>query len=218
MPGKSVKAAVAVVLAAGALAGCGGSPKVGTAALVGDDRITTNELTRTVRDQEAQFKADPVAKNLLGNQQIRVPRFVPDDEYGVRGSLMMLINLRVVDEAAKQAGVDVTGGQVDSMVEALNRGGGAGSITLLNALPRERTRDFARFLVTQPAVMQRLGADLENPLSPATQQAGQRWTELLRHTAEDMDIEVNPRYGTYDPGKVEVGPITYRLSSPDSGI
>ena len=110
MPGKSVKAAVAVVLAAGALAGCGGSPKVGTAALVGDDRITTNELTRTVRDQEAQFKADPVAKNLLGNQQIRVPRFVPDDEYGVRGSLMMLINLRVVDEAAKQAGVDVTGG------------------------------------------------------------------------------------------------------------
>jgi hypothetical protein len=42
--------------------------------------------------------------------------------------------------------------------------------------------------------------------------------ELFRRTADGMEIEVNPRYGTYDPGTFEIDPAEQRLSRPDSGI
>ncbi|NKZ08565.1 hypothetical protein [Actinomadura latina] len=218
MPGKSVKAAVAVVLAAGALAGCGGSPKVGTAALVGDDRITNTELSQTVRDWRTQFRADPAANELRANPANPAPQLAGDSESDLQGALTLLINFQVADKVAKAAGVKVTGGEVDTAVQALNQQGGADSITLASGLPRAHTRDLARLVATQIAVMQRFGADLGNRLSPATQQAGRQWNELFKRTADGMRIEVNPRYGHYDPGKFEVGSITYRLSSPDSGI
>ncbi|MFA1545196.1 hypothetical protein [Actinomadura chokoriensis] len=218
MPGKSVKAAVAVVLAAGALAGCGGSPQVGAAALVGDDRITVTELSHTVRDWRTQFRADPAANELRANAGGAAPQYAADSESDLQGALTLLINFRVADKVADRAGVKVTGGQVDTAVQALNQQGGAEAVTLASGLPRAHTRDLARLVATQIAVMQRFGADVNNRLSPATQQAGRQWNELFQRTADGMHIEVNPRYGTYDPGKFEIGPITYRLSSPDSGI
>ncbi|SFN92639.1 hypothetical protein K8Z49_19530 [Actinomadura madurae] len=218
MPGKSVKAAVAAVVAAAALAGCGGSPKVGTAALVGDDRITVTTLSQTVRDWRTQFRADPAANELRANPANPAPQLAGDSESDLQGALTLLINFRVAREVAEQAGVEVTGGQVDGAVQALDRQGGAGAITLASGLPRAHTRDLARLVATQLAVMQRFGADMDNRLSPATQQAGRQWNELFQRTARAMDIEVNPRYGSYDPAKFEVAPVVYRLSSPDSGI
>ncbi|MEV4673395.1 MULTISPECIES: hypothetical protein [Actinomadura] len=218
MPGKSVKAAVAVALAAGALAGCGGSPKVGTAALVGDDRITVTELSQTVRDWRTQFRADPAANELRANPANPGQQLAGESESDLQGALTLLINFRVAGEVAERAGVKVTDGQVDTAVQALDGRGGAASITLASGLPRAHTRDLARLVATQAAVMQRFGADMGNQLSPATQQAGRRWNELFQQTANGMHVEVNPRYGTYDPGKFEIAPITYRLSSPDSGI
>ncbi|MEO3822419.1 hypothetical protein [Actinomadura sp. B10D3] len=218
MPGKSVKAAVAAVLAAVALAGCGGSPKVGTAALVGDDRITVTTLSQTVRDWRTQFRADPAANELRANPADPAPQLAGDSESDLQDSLTLLINFRVAREVAKQAGVEITGSQVDGAVKALNDQGGAGSITLASGLPRAHTRDLARLVATQLVVMQRFGADLDNRLSPATQQAGRQWNELFQRTARSMDIEVNPRYGRYDPAKFEIAPLAYRLSSPDSGI
>jgi hypothetical protein len=209
----TVGAAVAVT----ALAGCGGSPKVGTAALVGDDRITVTSLSQTVRDWRTQFRDDPRANEMRANPGGPAPGIAGDSDSDLRGALTLLINFRVADEAADRAGVTVTGAEIDRTLGVLNRRGGAGSITLASGLPRDQTRDLARFLSTQVAVMRQFGGDTTNPLSPATQQAAQRWEQLFRATADRMDIEVNPRYGTYDPGKVEVGPVQYRLSSPDSG-
>ncbi|GAA4291462.1 hypothetical protein GCM10023178_64480 [Actinomadura luteofluorescens] len=119
---------------------------------------------------------------------------------------------------ARRARVEVTGGQVDGALQALDRQGGAQSITLASGLPRAHARDLARLVATQLAVMQRYGADLNNRLNPATEQAGRQWNELFQRTAAGMHIQVNPRYGHYDPAKFEVAPIVYRLSSPDSGI
>jgi hypothetical protein len=218
VPGKSVKAAVAAVVAAATLAGCGGSPKVGTAALVGDDRITVTTLSQTVRDWRAQFRTDPAANELRANPAAPAQGLTGDSESDLQGALTLLINFKVAGKLARQAGVDVTGGQVDGTVEALNHQGGAESITLASGLPRSHTRDLARLVATQLAVMERFGADLDNRLNPATQQAGRQWNELFQRTAKGMHIEVNPRYGHYDPAKFEVAPVVYRLSSPDSGI
>ncbi|GAA4224900.1 SurA N-terminal domain-containing protein [Actinomadura meridiana] len=204
-------------VAATALAGCGGSPKVGTAALVDGDRITVTSLSQTVRDWRVQFRKDPRANDLRANPGNPAPQIAGDSDSDLRGALTLLINFDVADEVAHRAGVTVTGSEVDTALGVLNRRGGAESITLASGLPRDRTRDLARMFATQIAVMRKFGGDPADPLNPATQQAGQRWEELFRTTADRMNIEINPRYGTYDPDKVEVGPVRYRLSSPDSG-
>lgn len=216
--GRPVSAALAAALAAGALAGCGGSPKPGSAAVVDDDRITVTALNQTVRDWRAQFRADPAANELRASPANPAPQLAGDSESDLRGALTLLINFRVAEKVADKAGVTVTGAAVDGAVDTLNRGGGADSITLASGLPRAHTRDLARLIATQNAVMLRFGADPVNRLSPATQQAGRSWNELFRSTARAMDIEINPRYGAYDPGEFEVGPVQYRLSNPDSGI
>ncbi|TDC97389.1 SurA N-terminal domain-containing protein [Actinomadura sp. 7K507] len=214
---KSVQAAMAAVVAAGALAGCGGTQKPGTAALVGDDRITVTELSQTVRDWREQFRTDPAANQMRASPANPAPQLAGDSESDVRGALTLLINFRVAAEVAEDAGVEITRARVDDTIGALNQQGGAETVTLASGLPRDRTRGLARLVATQVAMMERFGADRTNPMSPATQQAGQKWNELFRRTADDMKVEVNPRYGTYDPGKFLVGPVDHRLSKPDSG-
>ncbi|NDU74653.1 hypothetical protein GWI34_18765 [Actinomadura sp. DSM 109109] len=217
MPGKSVKAAVAAVLAAAALAGCGGSPKVGTAAVVGGDRITVTTLSQTVRDWREQFRSDPAANELRANPAGPALQVAGDSESDLQGALTLLINFKVAERVARRAGVEITGGRVDGALEALDHEGGAQSITLASGLPRAHARDLARLVATQQAVMERFGADLGNRLNPATEQAGRQWNELFQRTAAGMHIEVNPRYGRYDPAKFEIAPVVHRLSSPDSG-
>ncbi|TYB46502.1 hypothetical protein [Actinomadura chibensis] len=223
MPGRSVSAravtaAAAAVLAAGALAGCGSTQKAGTAALVGGDRITVTKLDQTVRDWRREFRADPAANDLRSNSANPGAQLGGESDSDLRGALTLLINFRVARKVADKAGVTVTGGEVDAAVEGLNNKGGAESVTLASGLPRAYTRDLARLVATQFAVMQRFGASPGNLPTPQTQQAGQRWNELFRSTADGMDIEVSPRYGGYDPGEFAIGPVQYRLSTPDSGI
>ncbi|RKS72059.1 hypothetical protein BZB76_4872 [Actinomadura pelletieri DSM 43383] len=213
VPGKSAKVVAVALVAAGALTGCGGSPKVGAAAVVDDDRITVTTLSQTVRDWREQFRADPVANQLRANPGDPA-QLAGESDSDVRGALTLLINFRVAEEAAERAGVKVTGTQVDQAVGLLDADanrimgrpptvrGGAESITLASGLPRRYTRDLARLVATQIAV----------------RQAGMQWPGLFRGTASAMDIDVNPRYGNYDPREVGVGPVRYRLSSPDSGI
>lgn len=214
MPGRSVRVAVAAVVAAGALAGCGGSQKPGSAALVGDDRITVTKLSQTVRDWREQFRADPAANELRAGAGNPVRQLAGDSESDLRGALTMMINFRVGREVAERAGVKVTEAQVDAAVRLLDQEtnqklqrppgtpGGAVSTTLDSGLPRAYTRDLARLVATQILVTQ----------------AGRPFVELFPAAAHGLDIEVNPRYGTYDPAKLELGPVRSRLSSPDSGI
>ncbi|TDD67255.1 hypothetical protein [Actinomadura rubrisoli] len=214
-----MKAAVAVLVAAGALAGCGGSPRVGTAALVGDDRITVTTLSQTVRDWRGQFRSDAAANQMRSNSNDPSEQVgAGSGEADMRGALTLLINFRVAEKMAAQQGVPVPDGQTDQVVEGLNkRPGGAASFTLASGLPREKARDVARFIATRQLVLRRLGAD-GNPASPATAQAGQRWNALFRGTADRMHIKINPRYGTFDAVRGDVGPVGYRLSSPETGV
>lgn len=216
MPGKSVKVAAAALLAAGALAACDGAPpKVGAAAVVGGDRITVTSLSQTVRDWREQFKKDPVANQMRANPNDPAQQMGADSgESDVRGALTLLVSFRVAEKLARQQGVAVPDGQTDQVALLMDQRGGAGSITLASGLPRDKARDLARFLATQKLVMERLGTD-GGPQSP---QAGRRWNELFRTTADGMHIKINPRYGTFDPAKGAIGPVAYRLSSPESGV
>ncbi|RSN70670.1 MULTISPECIES: hypothetical protein [Actinomadura] len=225
MPGKSLRrvpaAALAAVLAAGALAGCDAAPKAGTAALVDGDRITVRTLGDTVETWWGQLRRDPAAGQIWarsgnGAAQAGEPGTAPAEpgEADMRGALNLLVSFRIADEAAERAGVTVSGGRTAEIVDLLGRGGAsAETITLANGLPRERTRDFARFMAVQDALMRHFGAD-GVPQSPANMQATQRFQALLVETAGAMDVEINPRYGSFDPQRVAIGPLSEELSTP----
>ncbi|MFD0685130.1 hypothetical protein [Actinomadura fibrosa] len=216
--GRPVRITAAALAAAGALAGCGGDRQVGTAALVGGDRITVTTLSQTVRDWRSQFAKDSVANQMRSNPNDPTGQIGADSgESDVRGALTLLVNFRVAARMARDQGVAVQESQTDAIVSLLDQRGGSGSFTLASGLPRERTRDVARFLATQQLVMRRFGAD-GNPQSPQTAQAGQNWNQLFRTTADRMHIKINPRYGTFDPARGDIGPVAYRLSSPETGV
>ncbi|MFD0901607.1 hypothetical protein [Actinomadura sediminis] len=228
MPGKSLRRAPAVALAAflaaGAIAGCDAAPKAGTAALVDGERITVRTLGDTVETWWGQLQSDPAAGQMWarsgnGAAQSGELGTAPAEpgEADMRGALNLLVSFRIADEAAERAGVTVSGGRTAEVVELLERrGAGAETITLASGLPRERTREFARFMAVQDALMRHFGAD-GAPQSPANMRATQRFQTLLVETATAMDVEINPRYGTFDPQRVAIGPVSNELSTPGTG-
>jgi hypothetical protein len=214
-----VKAAAAVV-AAGVLAGCGGGPvRAGAAALVGDDRITVAALDRAVRDWQREFRADAVANQMRADprdpdQQVAAETLSESD---MRGALDVMVKFRVADEVARRGGIRVSEGQVDQTVAALDRQGGARSVTLANGLPARYTRDLARYLTVQDQLATRLGADPANPQNPRNQQAVRGVVDAFVRTAGGMEIKINPRFGSFDARRIAIQPVRHRLSGTESG-
>ncbi|WP_067483403.1 hypothetical protein [Actinomadura hibisca] len=214
-----VKILATVAAAAAALTACGGAAQPGAAALIGDDRISVSSLNTAVTDWEKEFRADPVANQMRDGAG---PEQGDQSESDVRNALAALVNFRIADEAAKDAGVSVTGGQTDQVMSVLNQQGGAPSHTLASGLPKRYTQDFARYLATRELILRRLGAgdapaDAQ-PDAQATAQVRERWNTLLVRTATRMKIKINPRYGSFDPNQVEIAPVKYHLSNTESGI
>ncbi|MFC0036729.1 SurA N-terminal domain-containing protein [Actinomadura rayongensis] len=207
-----VKSAGAVVLAAGTLAGCGGSPvQAGSAAIVGDQRITIASLDRDVRDWQRQFRDNEVA-NALKEQS------GGSAGDAVRQALGTLVRLRVADQTARRAGVAVTEGRTDAVIAGFDRQpGGATAITLANGLPARYARDVARFFAIRDLLAAR---SLPPRVTSAQQvlQARQQAELEINRVAAGMRIEINPRYGTFDRAQGMIGPVTTRLSGTEKGL
>ncbi|GLZ04917.1 hypothetical protein Acsp03_23830 [Actinomadura sp. NBRC 104412] len=190
------------VSAAVALAGCGGGPvRTGSAAIVGDHRITISTLGQAVEDWEREFRADPRA-NLLRSMN------PPSAETEIQNALFQLVQIRLTDEAARRAGVRVSDGQVDMALHSLDRNsrlGPASSFTRARGLPARYARDLARQAVIVGEVIRRDGDD------------GTGFRTLVGQTAKSLGVRINPRYGTFDPDRL-IGPVRTTLSSPGSGV
>lgn len=217
----SVKVAVAAVLAAGALAAC--QPvKMGSAAIVGDDRITTSSLDQTVQDWSKQFKASPDANNerqRLGEQPLQGSELRIDSvsESQMRAALTWLVTLQVSDEVAKEQNIAVTPAQIDQMITALGGERRVAALTLAAGLPVSYSRDLVSFQIVRTTLLQRNGADPQNAQSPQNAQAQARSAAVFLQAAKRLKITVNPRYGVYDPSQIAIGPVQLYLSGAETG-
>jgi foldase protein PrsA len=136
------------------LAGCGDSPaRAGSAAVVGDERITTEELQEIVE----RGLSDPQAEQQFGSDRADYQRQV----------LNRLVRAKLLEEAAREEGVTVTQGDVDEQLaqfaeqaggrEELERQASAGGISSED-LPR-----FAREVVLELELGDELTGDLDVP-------------------------------------------------------
>lgn len=152
---RGTRLSVACAVAAVALTACGGTPvRAGAAAVVGDTRISTEQLAKDVDEG----LADPAASQLAADRGTYQ-----------RQLLGRIISADVVEAAARDAGVSVTASDVDQQYDALQSSvGGPDQLKQQAAaagLTLARVRDLARTRALTAALGDKLTADV--PVSAA---------------------------------------------------
>ncbi|MDQ0795953.1 SurA N-terminal domain-containing protein [Streptomyces sp. B1I3] len=187
----------ATLVAAPLLSACGSEGHPGAAAMVGGDRIdvsTVQAQTADVRD--AQQTSAQSAQLVKSSGQLS------------RVKLSGLIFGRVLDRAAKDAGVSVSRKEIQQTrtAAAAQTGGDEGLRSMMleqRWVAPGQIDDSLRQEVQLPKLAQALGADLQSPAG--VQKVGQALTKA----SKALHIDINPRYGTWDDEKVQLS--TYKV-------
>jgi parvulin-like peptidyl-prolyl isomerase len=137
----------ASLVAAAGLSGCRTSP--GAAAIVGDDRISTEALQQEVSDA----LADPQAAAALGNRADFT-----------RTELGRLINNSIIASAAARHHITVSGSEIQTTInEFASQAGGLQQLqqqATESGIPKDELHDFIRFYVLQQKLGDALVADV----------------------------------------------------------
>jgi hypothetical protein len=212
--------AVAGALAAvTALTACG-PVKMGAAATIGDERITTARLDSTVAQWRKEFDKNSQAALVQQSAQQQGQKVPFDQDSPHRSALFQLVSFRVWDEVAKEQGATVTQGQVDRLLAGLGGQAGAAPSILASDIPVSYTTEVARTYLVQQELLQRNGLvpNGQAQLDPnARTRAIQQVTAAYTAAAEHLKITISPRFGAFDPQQVTFNPVAYRLSRTESG-
>jgi hypothetical protein len=201
----SIAVTAAALAAACALAACG-PVRLGSAAIVGNQRISATTLGNEVTDLQQAYQA---GKSKI---QLQFPLSQAPQEV-----LAWLIRFRVRDQLALRNHVAVSTGQSERALAAIAaQAGSAGikNLAVANGLPPDLLPALGRYEALQNALVARLdGGKL--PTSTAAQQAisadlGRRQCEA----AKSLNIMVNPQFGRMDYAQISIVPAADTLSAP----
>ncbi|GII93252.1 hypothetical protein [Sinosporangium siamense] len=181
---KSMRIALGAALAGLAVAGCA-PVQAGAAVIVGDQRVSMNELTDKVTEFEAA-----AAK---AAQQPQVPS-VKD------GVLLQLAQMSQFSQVLKKAGVSVTPGEIDAFIGAQGGPQQVEQVLLQRVVPPSENRRFVEISLGANKLLAKYGGGTDE----AALQKGQA---QVAKDLEAVKITFNPRFGTLDPqrGFVDAG-------------
>ena len=216
---KSVKVAVAVLAAGAALTACG-SVKTGAAAIIGHDRITVDKLDAAVTEWAKELPKYPAAQQIVQRSQAQSQgRQIPfDPSSPQRSALYQLVEIRAWSEVAREHGISIAPGQVDSVIAASGGRPVLDANVLAEGLPTRYGDDYARILLVQRTMLQRYGIGSGQAVDEKKQkQAVDQLVGDYAQAKRTLGISVNPRYGSFDDRTMALGPVCPHLSIPDSG-
>lgn len=207
----SVKVTAGALAGVAALAACGPA-EAGSAATVGHQRITSSTLDSAVTDWQTAYRKNPMPQQNLQ---------LSDPQSPGRTILNWLVTFRLTDRAAEDNGVNVTPGQVDAYRANLNQrlaqqsGGQAtlNTITLSYGVPPKYSDDFVRMSYQNGLLLQRVAPQALQSQDAASQALSQLSTKAAR----ELNVKINPRYGSFDLNKGVMGEVAYNLSRAESG-
>ena len=190
----------AVVAAAVAfLSGCGNVGDGGSAAIVGDTHIS-------IGDVDAQV------------QEVLAARGNPNDRPSqglVTDTVRRLVITDLVNKAAQSKGVSVTQGQVDAYYNQTEAGLGGEQamqdLFLQNNVPPSAIQGQVEIALQ----LDELGALLAPGGADADKQNAAY--EYMVSFAQQTGVDISPRFGTWDPVKLALGPLPTDLATPVSG-
>ena len=201
----AVSVTAAAIAATCALAACG-PVQMGSAAILGNERITSTTLSDQVANLQQAYQAN---KSKI---QLQFPLSQAPQEV-----LSWLVRFRVRDEMAARNHVAVSSGQSERALAAIAAQAGPTGIKNLavaNGLPPDLLPNLGRYEAIQNALVNRMdGGTL--PKSTAAQQAlGAALALRQCRAAKAMNIRLNPRFGQLDYSQLSVIPAATALSAP----
>ncbi|MCC3771920.1 SurA N-terminal domain-containing protein [Streptomyces sp. UNOC14_S4] len=178
--------AVALLAGAPALTACGSTAHPGAAAVVGKERITVTQLQSQVSDVRDAQRSSPQAQQLIAGSS----RLGQD-------TLIRLIQYRIVERAGEDNGIDVTRRELQEQRTAVERAnGGADAV---------RTR-FLGLGIAPDQIDQALTMDITRAKLDA-KFGTVRTNDILMRTSDKLHVDVNPRYGVWDPKRGTAQPV-----------
>ncbi|WP_371616207.1 SurA N-terminal domain-containing protein [Streptomyces sp. NBC_00454] len=180
----ALSVSAALLLAAPLLSACSGQARPGTAAVIGGERITTSAVQAQVNDVRAAQNRSEHPSELIA----AVPQLD-------RVKLSGMLQSRILDRMAEDAGISVTPKELEEERQTFenDKGAEAFEATLLQkfAIAPDQIDRWATDQVLFTKLNAKYGQG--NLAEPASKAAGK------------LGIEVNPRYGVWDPQKVSIG-------------
>jgi outer membrane murein-binding lipoprotein Lpp len=179
----------AAIVAAPLLTACGSDAHPGAAAVVGGQRITVSQLENRVSEVRAAQRA-AVPDEAAYAQVIAKSGTLPRDV------LHNMVLDEVLHKAAQDAGVTVTRKELQGMRGDLeDQVGGAKALEAAwlqqYGIPPQRLDENLRLQLEAQKLATSLGTDTGKPA----------FWNALAEASKKLDIDLNPRYGTWDVQK-----------------
>ena len=208
----------AVVLGAGlVLTACSSSPlKFGSAAIVGDQRITIATLDSEVNNLSQAVERYKSTVQLSQEQQ-------------TQQTLTWLVRFKVQEELARQAGITVSKGEAEQALASIyatakssaeSQGIPNASLDLIlaaNGIPPNLAEEVGRYQAIDDQFARQANGGQE-PTSTAAQTAvSAQLTKARCEAAKALNIQINPQFGelNYDQLAVVAAPGTvFRTAGP----
>jgi hypothetical protein len=207
VPRSSIRLA-AVVFAAGIAAAACGSVKMGAAAIVGDQRISTTNLGQEVDNLDAGYQAYK-SKIQLQYPESQAPQQV----------LAWLVRFQVRDQLASQQGIAVTGADeqqaLAGITAQIRQSGSSASlaeIAVANGLPPDMIPALGRYQAIQTKLLDRLDGGKLPSATAAQQTLENEFNGRECRAAKSLDIQINPQFGALDYNTFGIVPATTSLS------
>jgi hypothetical protein len=192
---KQLKKVVGLLFVSSVLIACG-QQNPGTAAFVGDTRITSDELSVYMDDLRSVV---PIENNDQGTAQ-------------TRGVLARLIIGQIISEAVTESNAVVDQSLVAKDYEALEKQSGGSDALAVFAGSRNVPPMLIKEVLSQNRAIEAIGKALEPNATELVQRA--RGEGLLLTIANSKKIEINPRYGTWVAKDGSIAPPANELSEP----
>jgi hypothetical protein len=186
--------------------------KMGSAAIVGSDRITVTQLD----DQVSAFnQVYPKYASQVNLAAAKVPGEV----------LSWLIRFKIREQMARSAGITVSQAQTQAAIAAINASGqqyaaqsGVSNYSLdlllvANGLPPDLLTELGRYQAIEIAYLEQVSGGKLPTTTSAENAATSKLNKFQCSTAKSLSIQVNPQFGTFSYSQYSVGATPDTLSA-----
>ncbi|NBO45774.1 MAG: hypothetical protein EBU85_01940 [Actinobacteria bacterium] len=188
---------LAAVLLVVGLAGCGSNKQAGAAAIVGDQRVTEQQLSKMISDAQAT--------------QRRLKKPITPAAQSSASALNWKVREILVDAAAKKVNVDATKTEVESVLNKAYEQYGKDQVLAelaSNGFSEAEIPGYARLTVLQEKISTRV-------LGGQTDQAAQaKVAEFWQTLSRSLKIQIAPRYGVWNNDTLSLDPPKSKVATP----
>ena len=192
-----------IVLSSALLTACSDTPKLaGSAIIVNGKAISTAEVSQRVDKVRIQIQnTDPALLQ-------EVPSLIQINQRVV--DHFILVSL--ISEFVEREGINITANDVEKYREEIfaqyTQAAIEGQLVSRNAVPADDVDGFMYEILAQRALMEKIapGAD--------TQTRTNALIDYVSNLSQEIGVELNPRFGTWDPSNLKSTPGDSTLAVP----